>query len=257
MKAQYCPLLLGKPIKYEQRISSARYAFATYEACRLIDSNGIECVTTIANKLCEKQSRTTDDLLAAIKHATGQDIADRFARYQTFETIEKGQSKHALAFNKAFEAKDTMNMLSNLLRMMELKGTSNPDDMLRNCSTAASLLFQMGFEKEADLAMKQLIELFDNPSFPKGRYVALERFIAYALACRKPQKAIDIAEEVLKFDPENPLALTVRMLMLQDIEEMQKIAKKIQSLVENSESMPHQYAARILSVDPNNPPPPK
>jgi len=257
MKAQYCPLQMGRPIDYEQRISLARYAFATYEARRLIDANGIECVTAIANKLCEKPSRTTDDLLAAIKHATGRDMAERFARYQTFETAEQGQSKYAPVYNEAFDAKDPRKMLTNLLRTMELQGTSNPDNLLRNWSTIASLLFQMGFEQEADLAMKQLIELFDNPLLPNGRYAALERFMAYALACRKPQKASDVAEEFLKFDPKNPVALTVRMLMLRDIKEMQKIARTIQSLVKNTNSMPHQYAAMILSIDPNNPPPPR
>ena len=148
-------------------------------------------------------------------------------------------------------------MLTNLLRMMELKGTSNPDHFLQSWSTVASLLFQMGFEKEADEAMKQCIELFDRPSLPNGRHAALERFMAYALQSRKPQKAVDAAEEVLKADPQNTIALTIRMLMLRDIKEMQKTARTIQSLVKSTDSMLYKYAARILSIDPNNPPPAK
>ena len=94
MMGTYFPYVTEAPVETEGKFLHARYAYSFFEAKRLIDANGIDCVRKILDRIAAKQSRTTADLLAVIKDVTGQDLGPRLALYQTFDTAEQGIPKY-------------------------------------------------------------------------------------------------------------------------------------------------------------------
>ena len=71
MIANYCLLTGDLPTDAGKRLNNARYAYATFEARRLINEHGIECIAMILNKISSQQSRTGSELLEIIKNVTG------------------------------------------------------------------------------------------------------------------------------------------------------------------------------------------
>lgn len=101
-----------------------------------------------------------------------------------------------------------------------------------------------------------MLKLEDSP-IPEGREAAMERFVQYALECDKPQKALKVAEELLKTKPDNVLALTTEMLagvQSGKFPEAKQTAKRILSLV-GEKSEPYKVSSRVLAIDPNQSPP--
>ncbi|MHC4501565.1 MAG: hypothetical protein ACYS21_20955, partial [Planctomycetota bacterium] len=225
MAAQYCVFPLGPPIDYEQRLVSARYAYAMLEAQRLIEKHGIDCVHKILDELCGAESRTGADIISAI-------------------------------FNAASKDNDYEQMLINLLRLMELHEFQYSPNNLQSWRTAAWLLFTMGFEKTGDEVMQNCISLFEHSPVPGGREAAMEAFIVYAFKCGKPEKAREVAPELLKTQPESVLALTVEMLTKVrsgEIIEARQMAKKIRALTKSKETVSYKAAAQVLAIEPNQP----
>jgi hypothetical protein len=258
MAGQHCILPKEVLTDAEGKIDSARYAYATLEAQRLIDKNGIDCVRRIMDEISVKPSRTGSDLLSVIKNVTGEDIDARFAAYQTFQSRQEGMQKYARAFNEASGKQDREQMLINIFRIHELRLPDQALQLLLDYSQAAMLLFRMDKEQAADSAMANCIEFFSNPGFTQGKEAASEAFVAYALETGKSRKALEAANDVLKASPNHINALSVQMfinLENKQLSEAKELALKIISLSKDEKSTPYKSALKVLEIDPNQPPP--
>lgn len=253
MSLKYC-VLQGTPVEYENKLTQARYAYATLEARRLVQAHGINCVRKILDEVCTKESRRGQDLLKAIEKVTGENMRQRLSTYQSFETRKEGIAKYTLLFNAASEEKDYTQMFVNLLRIMELRPMTFSPRNLRDFKQAARLLFKLGHEQAGDKVMHKCMWLFEGSPIPDGRQAAMEMFIMYALECKNAGKASEVAEELLKTKPDHVLSLTVKMLLHAEaarLGDARHIAQKIHSLTENKQSPSYKAASRILATDPN------
>jgi len=73
---------------------------------------------------------------------------------------------------------------------------------------------------------------------------------------RKPLKAREVAEELLKTYPDNVPALTIKMFVLladKQLNEAKNIAKKIIGLSKSEKSRNYKAASAVLAIDPNQP----
>ncbi len=240
------------PLEYENNLSLARYAYATQEAQRLIEQNGIECVRKIIDKILTKKTRTAQDMLQAVNEVTGENMQQRFDHYQTFETREDGMAQYGSLFNTALEKKDYEQMLVNLLRTLELQESQLSPTGLRCYREISLLLFKLGHEQAGDEAMHNCVELFKNTGMPIAHEAAMEAFIIYAFNCKNATKAREIAEELLKSKPNHLLALTVQMVVHAEagrLSEAKQIAKKVINLDKNEQSPSYRTATQILATN--------
>lgn len=251
MGVNFC---IDTPLEYENKLQKARYAYATQEAQRLIEKHGIDCVRRIMDKILTKETRTGADVLLAVKEITGEDILQRFDHYQTFETRQDGLMKYGGLFNAALEKNDYEEMLSNLLRTLELQENQLSPASLQCYKNIALLLFKLGYEEAADKAMYNCVGLFKKSGIPLAHDAALETFIIYAFNCKNAQKAGDIAEELLKSKPDHVLALTVQMVVHAEagrLSQAKQIAEKVIQLDKNENSPSYRTAAQILARESN------
>jgi hypothetical protein len=253
MSLQYC-VSQSTPVEYENRLACARYAYATFEAQRLIEEYGLDCVRQILDEVCTKESRKGQDLLEAVEKVTGENMRQRLSQYQSFETRKEGITRYTTPFNAASKEKDYTQMFVNLLRIMELRPRPFSTTQLRDFRQAARLLFKLGHEQAGDEVMHKCMWLFEGSPVPNGRQAAMETFIIYALECKSAGKASKIAEELLKTRPDHVLSLTVKMLLHAEagrLDDARHIAQKIQTLTEDKQSPSYKAASRILAVGPN------
>jgi len=244
------------PVERDRELTHARYAYATYEVGRLVNKHRIDCLGLITDDVRTRKDRSEQSLLRAIKEVTGEDVAERLDAYQTFATPEEGIAKYAPAFNEVVGKKDWEGALANLLRIMELREFQFEPAALRDRRNAAMLLLKCGYEEAADKVMADSIELFEQSPIPDARDAATENFIMYALDAQRPDKALNAAKELLEKKPKHVLSLTV--IMLTDvfdgrIEQAKEKAREIQS-VADQKSRSYIMAAKVLAIDPNNPP---
>jgi hypothetical protein len=256
MSGQYCILPEDMPTERGKSFSTARYAYATFEAHKLIDKYGIDCVRKILDEIAAKESRTGSELIATIKNVTGEDMDARLNEYQTFEKWQDGNNKYVAAFNKISDTKDYEQMLFNLLRGNELFFVSEQkmQIMVDEHTNAAANLFKMGFQKQADTIMTNLIDSLSKSALPNGRESGLQAYIIYTFDCNQPTKARQFAEELLKTVPDNPYALTVKMLAFLDdkkLDQAKELANKVINQQKNKNSSDYQIATQILAIDPN------
>ncbi|MBN1973064.1 MAG: hypothetical protein JW787_05460 [Sedimentisphaerales bacterium] len=255
MSGKFCLLHLDNlPIERDKELTLARYAYSTFEAHRLIDKFGIDCVRKILDEIRAKQSRSGEDLIEAVKNVTGEDMNVRFAAYQSFDTKQEGIAKYVKAFNEASAKKDIEPMLFNLFRMHDLRSLSEVENLLNDYRYAAVLLFKMGFEQQADAIMQNCREFFSNSGYKNGQRAAAEVFMVYALECEKPLKARMEADDILKTDPDNVSAMTIKMFVYLNDKQLthaQETAKKIISLIKDEKSKNYQVASQVLAIDPN------
>ncbi len=148
------------PLEHENKLQTARYAYATQEAQRLIEKHGIDCVRKIIDKILTNKTRTAHDILQAVNEVTGEDMQQRFDHYQTFETRQEGMAKYAGLLNAALNKKDYEQMLVNLLRSLELQESQLSPTGLQCYKEIATLLFKAGHEEAGDKAMQNCVELF-------------------------------------------------------------------------------------------------
>jgi len=242
------------PLEYERKVSEVRYAYATLEAQRLIENHDIDCVRKILDKVYSQESRTSYDLLRAIKDVTGEDMQQRFRRYQTFETRKGGMDKYSSLFHAAFHEEDYGQMLTNLLRRLELEDNQLSVTSLELRLNASTLLFKLGYEEAGDVAIYRFLGYLKRFAPQKSYDAFLEAFVLYSLKCDNPQKAENVAEELLKKNPDHLPALTVRMKLLADsgnLDEAKSIAKRILDLVNDTNSVYGKAASEVLATDQN------
>lgn len=252
MALQWC---IETPVKHENRLTYARYAYATREAQRLIGEYGIGCVKRIMDKACVGKRNSSQELYAAIKEVTGLDMDGRLLRYQTFERRKEGVVKYTGQFNAASDKKDYETMLVNALRVLELYESQYSPRSLQARKNVSWILFKLGYEKYGDKAMSDCIERFKNSQIPSAVEAAMECFMIYSLECKNPRKAISIAEEMLERRPEHVLSLTVKMLVLDGASkqtEAREIAKKLCSIVKSKNSPSYKAAVKILANENGN-----
>ena len=238
-------------LEYENELSLARYAYATQEAQRLIELNGIDCVRKIIDKLLTKKTRTAQDILQAVNEVTGEDMQKRFDNYQTFKTRQDGMAKYGSLFTAALEKKDYEEMLVSLMRTLELQESPLSPTGLRCYKKIALLLFKLGHEQAGDEAMHNCVELFKNTGMPMAHQAAMETFIMYAFNCNNAKKALEVAEELLKSKTNHLLALTVQMVVHAEagrLSEAKIIAEKVINLDKNEQSPSYKTAIQILAT---------
>ena len=236
------------PLESEDRLDSARYAYATFEAQRLIERAGIECLAAILEKAHKGHINDSRNLVPAIKEVTGEDIEKRFRRYQTFETREKGLAKYAAGFGAAMQRKEYGEALSNLLRVEELNGAQS----VKNLSITARLLLLMGHEEAGDEAIKNRLEFLKGRGLEESHFALQKHFVGYALECKNLKKAHETAEEVLKKEPDFVPALAVRMDHLTasgKLSDAKEVARRILELEKDINSAPYKLARAALALD--------
>lgn len=256
MLGNYTVYTSDAPVPAESSIQHARYTYSTLEAQRLIDRHGLDCVRRILDAVCAGDSRKGSDLLEVIRTVTGEDMKERLGHYQTFETQAEGIAKYANAYQESLQAKNLEQMFVNVLRLMEVRGDVGSLNYLQSFKNAALFLARMDHEEAGDEVMRRAIDLYSKAPGRNGRLVALEMSILYAIECNRPRKAMDAAEELLEANPQNVPALTLKMLISlqdQDLSKATEYARQIQSL-SPQQSTPYQLAGKILAIDPNSPP---
>jgi predicted Zn-dependent protease len=116
------------------------------------------------------------------------------------------------------------------------------------------LLFKLGDEKAGDEAMLNFLEILKENKLEDAYDSFSTAFVIYALECNNPKKAQTIAEEILKKNPDDSFALTVKMKLLAEsnnIEEARKIARKILTLDDDPDLPDYKAATELLARDPN------
>ena len=254
MSGQFCILTSGLPTKKGDDFTIARYAYATYEARRFVDKYGIGYVSKILDDVTKKDSRTGNDLIESIKNVTGEDMNVRLDAYQSFKDKQEAIEKYANAFNEAVDNKNTEEMLFNMFRMHDFRDFSDIPTVLDDFRYASSLLFKQGYEKEADTAINNCLELFSNSRIPNGKFAAYEVIIYYALETNQPMKAFKVADELLEKKPDHIGALTIKMyehLGYRRLDKAKEIAQKIIDNPINKDTRNYKAATQILAIDPN------
>ena len=217
------------PLGAEARLRLARYAFATHEAKRLIRAHGLECLPRILDASSRDDANSRQGLVAAVSDATGEDLAARLRAYQTFDTTREGWDKYEQACRHAMARKDAAKAASAMFRLRELADNVRPD-----CDgEAAYLVFHAGFEAEADRFLQRRMTWLADRDAPEALAAMKTVFCVYALRTDHPEKAYDVAEEILKDNPEAVPALEVRMGRLvreKRLEEAKVVARRIARL---------------------------
>jgi predicted Zn-dependent protease len=174
----------------------------------------------------------------------------RLNHYQTFETRKDGLAKYGELFNLAFQNKDYKEMLTSLLRTLELQESPLSPTGLQCYKQIAILLFRMGHEEAGDKAMQNCVDLFESTDTPVAYQAAMEAFMIYAFSCKNAKKALEVAEELLKNKPDHILALTVKMVAKAEanrLTEAKQIAERLIKLDKNEQSPSYRTAIQILA----------
>lgn len=254
MSAQFYPLRNSSPIDNEEKLSKARYAYAMHEAKRLIDKHAIDCIGKILDNVSTAETRNSEMLIQTINNTLGEDIDQRLRQYQDFETREHGIIKYRRRFGAVSKVKDYEQMISNVLRLLELQESVFSKDVLVQYNLIAVLLNKMGFEAFGDLAMKNCYELFQQCPEPWTNRAAVESVLIYALGCKRPQIAEDLARKVLTAKPDHTLSLTVIMQVQASsghLDEAIQTATKIMELGDH-ESFTYKTASAFLAQHNNS-----
>ncbi len=256
MLANYCPYSVDVPVKAEADLEHARYAYATFEAQRLIAAHGIGCVREILDKIAARDTRTSVDLLGAIQEVTGEDLAARLRQYQAFTEGNEAGEKYVAACKVAMAKKDYEQAFVNLMRRLELHRTAFSAGYLAEYSGAAVLLFRMGHEEAAHAAMQNCIELYSQPGVVNGRQAVAQTFLLYCLECGTPRQGEKMADEVLATAPDHVMALAVKMRARTDAGDTaaaQDCARRLRRVAKPGDPA-YREASKALGLDPDTPP---
>ena len=238
-------LAIETPFEKEKRLKLARYAYATSEARRLIDEYGIACVSMILNEMEALPKRTSESLCRAIKEVTGEDIAARLKQYQQFKTRREGLENYTTRYNEALGRKDYATCIELLLRVRELRKSYDVKDY----STAAYFLWRVGEDTAADAVIADHLAMLKKRGQEKACSALRQLVLDRALAANRSDRVDHLATEVLRSDPDNVLALAVRMMTLSgsgDAAEAREIARRILEVDKSPDSLPRRLAEDLL-----------
>ena len=217
------------PLRDEARLRLARYAFATQEAKRLIEAHGLECLPRILEAASLEDANSREGLVAAVSAATGDDVASRLRAYQTFGTASEGWDKYTHLGQHALAREDAAKAAAAMFRLRELAENVRPD-----CDgEAAYLVCRAGHEADADRFLHKRIRWVAERNVPEALAAMKTVFCVYALRTNHPEKAYDVAEEVLEGAPDVVPALRVRMARLiaeKRLDEAKAVARRLARL---------------------------
>jgi hypothetical protein len=223
---------LGIPLDSEKRLEQARYAYATLEARRLVEAHGLGCLDKILDKACKADRNGSGELFAAIKAVTGEDMEARLARYQKFKDRKEAFDAYLNQFKLMMEEKDYAKSLPPLLRSVELGGD------FFDYSIAINLLYILKEDAAADAALEKVFNKMTGQNDPQARLKFTKAFVrSAAWQYAVHAKAYDIAEEVLKQDPQDTAALMIRAYRL-DSEGRKDEANNVRNRIYKLETQP-------------------
>jgi len=249
------PYWMGKswevatPLESEARLEQARYAFATFEADRILDRYGLEVVKKVLDAACTAERNNSRRLFGAFVEVTGEDLRERFKRYQRFGTREEGLGRYEKRSEEAISSEDYAAALPAMLRAMELRDEYRPKDYY----DIAWALFRAGHEEYGDRAILSQMERFESPQDRKALQVFGEAFIVYALKCGKPAKARPLIGDLLADDPDFVPALVILMhkhASEKEFEQARRVAQRVLQLDKNAGSSWRSIAQGILDTVP-------
>jgi hypothetical protein len=203
---------IDAPLKFEKDLENARYSFATLEAKRLADQYGYDKIAAIITKASPAKVNDPRELFKAVQDVTGEDLRERFKRYQLFTTEKEGIELYANEFNELKAKGDVQGALSALLRVREIRGPTTLSDY----RVAGSMLLSLKQQPVAEQMWQKLFELLKRRGQNDQRRAALEQYCDFELEAKTPTKAADAAIEVLLATPKSLPALTVRMMTFQE-----------------------------------------
>lgn len=231
MLLKYC-INADNRIEFDE-LEFPRYCFAFHEMRRLIEKHGIGCLKEIADEMHKSKTQSNSKILEIIKEVTGEDIAGRLKRYQTFEARPDGMKKYGSKVKEAMENKDKQAFLANALRMLEMYESPFDINSLMIRKMIATTLAKTGQQEIADKVMTDCIEMLSNSPIEKAKEIGQQLFISYAIDAERPGVAVSHAEEILKILPENVPAMWVKTASLLNdgkIQQAKAFAKKIRNL---------------------------
>jgi len=246
MLLKYC-INADNRIKFDE-LEFPRYCFATHEMRRLIEKHGIGCIKEIADEMHKSKTQGDTKLLDTIKEVTGEDIAERLKRYQTFETRQDGMKKYAPKVEEAMKNKDKQAFIANTLRVLEMYENPYNIDSLTARKMIAQVLARSGKEKLGDNIMNNFLEMLSDVPIDKAKEISWQLFMDYALNTGRPGIAITQAEDTLKVLPDYVPALGIKMFTLANdgkILEAEPLAKKIRNLAKEGSPF-YEMAGKVL-----------
>jgi hypothetical protein len=238
------------PLEAEARLEQARYAFATLEADRLIEKHGLAAVKRILDTACTAERNHSRQLIEAVQSVTGEDLRERFVRYQRFADRDEGIAMYSEQADKSISSRDYKTGLSAMLRLNELRESYHPEDYAR----IAWVLHLLGHEGHADRAILDQMNRFMAPDQSRARRVFAEAFIVHAIRCGNPVKAQSVADALLADDPDCVPALVVRVdryMREGQADSARSVAQRVLRLDQNPDSNWHKAAARALRISQN------
>lgn len=238
------------PIEKEKNLMDARYRFAFYEAKRLTDQHGPECIKKIIEAFTASESRTADELYQAIKAVTGEDLKERFGQYQIFKSKDEGMSLYVQQFKQAREEKKGEDMLFSLFRMWELfESPLHPQgwQVRRSIST---MLYQMGYADMANQAMQQFVDYVADIKVPDALIDAKRNYMTYTIETGQYGLGCGYAQEVLNDKPDEDVSLMLLMLKAshdKNYDDAKVYAEKLCRVITDVNHPHYQAAKQILS----------
>jgi hypothetical protein len=149
-----------------------------------------------------------------IKKVTGEDMTERFKRYQTFDTREDGLKKYLTKATEAKNNKDITTYIENAMRSLELYEHPFKQESLVNRLSISLALFKTGKIKTGDETMDNCFEFLNKLKAEEAKIMSRLLFMTYAIATDRPEIALSHADYVLEKIPDNVEALGIKMITL-------------------------------------------
>lgn len=238
------------PLEKEKVITHARYCYATNESKRLMDAYGIGCVRKILDAFNRNDNSNDGSIYQAIKEITGEDLKVRFQQYQAFSSKKEGLGYYVNRCNQAQADGDRNEMLFNALRSFELYTSPIHPESWETRRMISVFLYEMGHVELADKAMNGFLEYIQDLNIPQAEIEAKRNFAGYAVQLKRPQIAIQYANDILEKNPEDVVSFAVKMyaaLAEADRQTAEKLALKICELEKQENSYFFQIAQEVLT----------
>ncbi len=255
----YTLLGYNPPLESLKDLNLARYSYATWEVKRLVDSHGIAVLTMIIQDYLQQSKRNSETLFATILKHTGEDLDERFNRYQDFSTLRDGQKKYVLAFQQAKLQKDALGSLLNLQYFDELKLAehNNGEALLDHRVQASILLMFLRYSDYGVDMMERCIDFAGTHGGDQGREAALDHCLQAALSNRWNDEAEELADRQIKKHPQiaTPARATKMIIAIdkeKDLVQAQYWAAMIVNEIADHEDPVYKEAQRILAMEPND-----
>ncbi|MFC1461940.1 hypothetical protein ACFLQR_05440 [Verrucomicrobiota bacterium] len=227
------PYCIVSPVEAEERLSAARYSYATLEATRLIEKHGLGSVKKIMADVQTRTKQGSDDLVAAINKVIGEDMSARLRRYQKFDTTRDGLKLYGKAVKEANRNKDHEQKFINLCRFTEL-GLSTGFDP-RAYAFIADALRDMGQIEAGGCVFKEWIKHTEGNKASKRSDIWKKLFILYAFSCDNVPMVYEVAKEYRKNHPTDGIAAIVRAHQLKTqgrVNEAKALARQLRPGIE-------------------------